>query len=453
MRSDASYDTQYEEELQDAVAIVGMAGRFPGAPDIASFWRNLRDGVESVSFFTEEELAAEGIAEEVYRHPDYVPAKAVLDDWDLFDAEFFDTSARDAELMDPQQRLFLQTAWHALEDAGHAGDRGGRRIGVYAGVSGMTYLLTHVARDPASAGVLADFQSQLGNSPDFLATRIAYRLGLSGPALTVQTACSTSLVAVHLACQALLCGECDMALAGGSSLQFPHRSGYLYQEGGILSRDGHCRAFDRDASGMLRGEGVAAVVLKRWRDAVADGDHVYALVRGSAVNNDGADKVGFTAPGITGQINVITDALDIAGINPATIGLLEAHGTGTALGDPIEVEALTQAWRRHTDKTTYCALGSVKTNIGHLDAAAGITGLIKATLALTHHQLPPTLNHTQPNPRIDFPTTPFYINTHLQPWPTPTDHPRRAAVSSFGIGGTNAHVILEQTPPTPHTPT
>ncbi|MFD7997539.1 beta-ketoacyl synthase N-terminal-like domain-containing protein, partial [Streptomyces mexicanus] len=273
--------------LDNAVAIVGMAGRFPGAPDIASFWRNIRDGVESVSFFTEEELAAEGIAEEVYRHPDYVPAKAVLDDWDLFDAEFFDTSARDAELMDPQQRLFLQTAWHALEDAGHAGRTDGVRVGVYAGASISTYLLQAIGANPGllQSVYMDDMPLLIGNSGDFLATRVAYKLGLSGPALTVQTACSTSLVALHHACQALLYAECDMAIAGGAAVQTPHRAGYVYREGGPKSQDGHCRAFDAAAGGTVGGSGVAAVVLKRWRDAVADGDHVYALVRGSAVNN------------------------------------------------------------------------------------------------------------------------------------------------------------------------
>jgi phthiocerol/phenolphthiocerol synthesis type-I polyketide synthase E len=434
---------EYGGDLQDAVAVVGMAGRFPGAADVRAFWRNVRDGVESVSFFSEEELAEAGVAPDTFKHPDYVPARATLADWDRFDAEFFDYSARDAELTDPQHRLFLETAWSALEDAGYAPSRTSR-TGIYAGSSPATYLLAHIAADPSAVSLLANLQTQLGNASDFLATRVAHRLGLTGPALTVQTACSTSLVAIHLACQALLCSECDMAIAGAASVQFPQQSGYVYQNGGILSPDGHCRAFDASAGGVVMGSGVAAVVLKRWTDAVASGDHVYAVIRGSAVNNDGSAKVGFTAPSVSGQVAVITDALALSGVDPASIGLVEAHGTGTALGDPIEVAALTQAWRRHTDRTGYCALGSVKSNVGHLDAAAGVTGFIKAVLAIANRQLPPTLNFAAPNKEIDFGSAPFYVNTELRPWESQT--PRRAAVSSFGIGGTNAHVVLEEAP-------
>ncbi|WP_438487966.1 type I polyketide synthase [Streptomyces sp. S186] len=431
-------------ELHDAVAVVGMAGRFPGAADVASFWRNVRGGVESVSFFSEEELAAEGVAPEVFRRPDYVPAKAVLDDWDRFDAGFFEFSAREAELTDPQQRLFLETSWSALEDAGYAPGRIDARVGVYAGASPSTYLLTHIARDPSAAELIGDMQTQLGNGADFLATRVAYKLGLNGPAMTVQTACSTSLVALHQACQALLVSECDMALAGGVSVQVPQRAGYVYRNGGIQSRDGHCRAFDAAAGGVVMGSGVGAVVLKRWADAVADGDFVYAVVRGSAVNNDGAVKVGFTAPSVAGQAAVITDALEVSGVDPASIGLVEAHGTGTALGDPIELAALTQAWRGFTERSGFCALGSVKSNVGHLDAAAGVTGFIKAVLSVRDGVLPPSLNFEAPNPQIDFAGSPFFVNTELRPWEG--DGPRRAAVSSFGVGGTNAHVVVEQAP-------
>ncbi|WP_438487968.1 type I polyketide synthase [Streptomyces sp. S186] len=439
-------------EFDGAIAVVGMAGRFPGAADVASFWRNVRGGVESVSFFSEEELAAEGVAPELFRRPDYVPAKAVLDDWDHFDAGFFDVSAREAELTDPQQRLFLETSWSALEDAGYAPGRVDGRVGVYAGSSISTYLLHAVGSDPELFRALFadELPLILGNGADFLATRVAYKLGLNGPAMTVQTACSTSLVALHHACQALAYAECDMAVAGGVSVQVPHRAGYVYREGGPMSQDGHCRAFDASGGGAVGGSGVGAVVLKRWADAVADGDFVYAVVRGSAVNNDGAVKVGFTAPSVAGQAAVITDALEVSGVDPASIGLVEAHGTGTALGDPIEVAALTQAWRGFTERSGFCALGSVKSNVGHLDAAAGVTGFIKAVLSVRDGVLPPSLNFEAPNPQIDFAGSPFFVNTELRPWEG--EGPRRAAVSSFGMGGTNAHVVLEQAPPAPARP-
>jgi acyl transferase domain-containing protein len=431
--------------LDNAIAVVGMAGRFPGADDVATFWRNICDGVESVSFFTEEELAAAGIEPDVYKHPDYVPARAVLADWNCFDAEFFDYSARDAEYMDPQQRLFLETAWAAMEDAGYAPSRIDGRVGVYAGASLSTYLLHAIGGNPdllKSFYSMDDMSLLLGTSGDFLATRTAYKLGLTGPATTVQSACSTSLVAIHQACQSLLYDECDLAIAGGSSVTVPHGVGYLYREGGPKSQDGHCRAFDAKAGGAMGGSGVGAVVLKRLADA--EHDHVYAVVRGSAVNNDGAVKVGFTAPSVSGQATVVLDAVEVSGVDPASIGLVEAHGTGTALGDPIEVAALTQAWRRHTDRTGYCALGSVKTNIGHLDAAAGVAGFVKAVSALAHKQLPPSLNFTTPNEQIDFDNSPFFVNTELRPWQSAG--PRRAAVSAFGMGGTNAHAVLEEAP-------
>ncbi|WP_424184825.1 beta-ketoacyl synthase N-terminal-like domain-containing protein [Actinokineospora sp. G85] len=437
-----------EQGLEDAIAVVGMAGRFPGAEDVAAFWRNIREGVESVSFFTEDELAAAGVPAEVYRSPDYVPARAVLSGWDGFDAEFFDYSARDAEYMDPQQRLFLEVAWSALEDAGIAPSRAAGRVGVYAGASLSTYLLWAVGGDPAllqSFYAMDDLSLLLGTSGDFVATRIAYKLGLTGPATTIQTACSTSLVAIHNACQSLLYAECDVAIAGGSSVSVPHGVGYLYREGGAKSQDGRCRAFDAAAGGAVGGSGVGAVVLKRLADALADADHVHAVVRGSAVNNDGAVKVGFTAPSVTGQAEVIGEAIEVSGLDPASIGLVEAHGTGTALGDPIEVAALTRAWRRFTDERGFCALGSVKTNVGHLDSAAGVAGFIKAVLAVREGVLPPSLNFTAPNPAIDFASSPFFVNTESRPWVA--EGPRRAAVSAFGMGGTNAHAIVEQAPP------
>ncbi|MEU4563473.1 polyketide synthase, partial [Actinoplanes sp. NPDC023936] len=323
--------------MDGALAVVGMAGRFPGASSVAEFWRNLCAGVESVTFFSEEELAASGVPESVYRHPSYVPAKAKLDGVELFDAEFFGFNAHEAELLDPQHRLFLETAWEALEDAAHDPARFPGRIAVYAGSSVNTYLLRAVAADPS---LISDMTALLANEKDFLATRVAYKLDLRGPAMTIQTACSTSLVAIHQACQSLLGGECDMALAGGAGIRPEHAEGYRHSDGMALSPDGHCRAFDRQAAGTVNGSGVGVVVLRRLVDAVADGDVVHAVVRGSAVNNDGGGKAGFTAPSSSGQAQVVADALAVAGVSAGSVGFVEGHGTGTPLGDPIEVAGL-----------------------------------------------------------------------------------------------------------------
>lgn len=433
------------------IAIIGMAGRFPGAKDMATFWQNIRDGIESISFFSREELAAAGIDPALLQNPNYIRAAGSLEDAELFDAAFFGLNPREAELMDPQQRVFLEGAWEALEAAGYNPATYEGRIGIYAGASTSTYLLNNLLPNRDLIEKVGAYQTVLSNDKDFLATRAAYKLDLKGPAVTVQTACSTSLVAVHFACQSLLNHECHIALAGGVSISSPPKAGYLYQPGGIASPDGHCRAFDAQAKGTVGGNGMGIVVLKRLADALADGDVIQAVIKGSAINNDGADKVGYTAPGVTGQSQVIVESLTMADVHPETIGYVEAHGTGTELGDPVEVAALTDAFRLNTDKKGFCALGSVKTNIGHLDAAAGIVGLMKAVLALQNKQLPPTLHFTTPNPQIDFANSPFYVNTELKAWPAGL-RPRRASVSSFGIGGTNAHVILEEAPSRAPTP-
>ncbi|MFD3581563.1 type I polyketide synthase [Streptomyces sp. NPDC058683] len=425
------------------IAVIGMAGRFPGAGSVEEFWTLLRDGTEAISALTEEELLAEGIPRRIVDDPRYVRAKGVLDGADLFDAGFFGFSPRDAAATDPQQRLFLECAWHALEDAGVDPERADTAIGVYGGSSTGTYL----TRPLRELSHLPEFMELvIGNEKDMLTTRTSYKLDLKGPSVSVQTACSTSLVAVHVACQSLLSGDCDLALAGGVSLMFPGREGYLYQEEGIYSRDGHCRAFDARAGGTVPGDGVGLVVLKLLSDALRDGDRVHAVIKGTAVNNDGAGKVGYTAPSIPGQTEVIRAAHRVAGVHPATIGYVEAHGTATALGDPAEITALTRAFRARTDRVGYCTVGSVKSSIGHLDAAAGIAGLIKAVLALKHRTLPPSVHYETPNLALNLDSSPFRLTATATAWPA-GDTPRRAGVSSFGIGGTNAHVVLEEAPP------
>ncbi|MEH1900549.1 MAG: aminotransferase class III-fold pyridoxal phosphate-dependent enzyme [Nostoc sp.] len=428
----------------DEIAIVGMAGRFPKAKNIEQFWQNLRDGVESISFFSDQELLSSRIDPAMLSQPQYVKAGSVLEDIDLFDASFFDFSAKEAQITDPQHRLFLECAWEALEGAGYDSEIYTGRIGVYAGVSLNTYFLTNLYTQPKIIESVGSYRISIGNSPDFLPTYISYKLNLNGPSINVQTACSTSLVAVHLACQSLLNGESDIALAGGVSIQVPHKTGYRYQQGGIMSPDGHCRAFDAKAQGTISGNGVGIVVLKRLEDALADGDCIHAVIKGSAINNDGSLKVGFTAPSVDGQAKVIAEALAMARVESEAISYVETHGTGTVLGDPIEIAALTQAFQP-TDKKNYCAIASVKTNIGHLDAAAGVASLIKTVLALKHQQIPPSLHFQQPNPQIDFANSPFYVNHKLSEWKS-NGTPRRAGVSSFGIGGTNAHIILEEAP-------
>ncbi len=434
------------------VAIVGMAGRFPGARTLEELWRNLRDGVESVTFFSAEELAAEGVDAALLANPDYVRAKPLMEGCELFDAAFFGFTPREAEAMDPQHRIFLECAWEALEDAGYDAGQSGRLVGVYAG-SGMNhYLLANLLPSLDRLSGLSGLQMVVGNDKDYLATRVSYKLDLEGPSLSVQTACSTSLVAVHLACQSLINGECDLALAGAASIALPQRSGYLYQKEGILSPDGHCRSFDARAQGTVFGSGAGVVVLKRLEDALADGFAIRAVIKGSSVNNDGATKVGYTAPRAAGQARVIRTALRVAAVEPESLSYIEAHGTATPLGDPIEIQALTEVFRERTDRCGFCAIGSVKTNVGHLDTAAGVAGLIKTVLALEHRQLPPSLHFERPNPEIDFASSPFRVVTQLADWPS-EGVPRRAGVSSFGIGGTNAHLVVEEPPePVPPAP-
>jgi phthiocerol/phenolphthiocerol synthesis type-I polyketide synthase E len=434
---------------EEGIAVIGMAGRFPGAPNLEAFWENLKNGVESISRFTDAELEASSALRET---PGYVRARAIIEGVDLFEAEFFGVQPREAQYTDPQHRLLLETAWEALENAGCDPARTDAAIGVFAGCSQNTYLLHNLASNP---GFLAEYLASqqtgahpalLGNDKDFLATRLSYKLNLRGPSVAVQCACSTSLVAICQAAQSLLTFGCDFALAGGVSVTFPQKRGYLYEEGSIVSKDGRCRPFDAAADGTVFGDGVGLVVLKRADEALRDGDHIYAIIRGFAVNNDGSDKVSYMAPSVEGQYEAIATAQALAGIAPDTIRYVEAHGTGTALGDPIEVAALTKAFRSGTGEKQFCALGALKGNIGHLEAAAGVAGFIKAVLAVYHGEIPPTLNFSKPNPRINFEDTPFYVASKLQPWPQ-TAEPRRAGVSSFGVGGTNAHAVLEQAPP------
>ncbi len=441
-----------EREAQnctEGIAIIGMSGRFPSAKSVEAFWQNLCDGVEAISFLTDDELRSAGIEPISFSDANYVKAAGVLPEADLFDAAFFAYSPREAELLDPQQRLFLECSWEALETAGYDPDNYKGAIGVFAGASMSTYLLHNLQTNRDFIETAGSFQTLIANDKDFLPTRVSYKLNLKGPSLSIQTACSTSLVAVHVACQSLLNRECEMALAGGVAIRFPQQQGYTYQEGMIFSPDGHCRAFDAAAKGTIITNGLGIVVLKRLQDALADGDQVYAVIRGSAVNNDGSVKVGYTAPGVDGQAEVVALAQAIAGIEPDTIGYVETHGTGTSLGDPIEIAALTQAFRSRTQRKGFCAIGSVKTNVGHLDAAAGVAGLMKTALSLKHRLLPPSLHFKNPNPQIDFANSPFFVNARLTEWNV-DGGPRRAGVSSFGIGGTNAHVVLEEAPPIDH---
>jgi amino acid adenylation domain-containing protein len=427
-----------------AVAIVGLAGRFPDAPDLDRFWQNLANGVDSVKLIDDETLRRAGVDAATLADARYVKACAMLGDIDRFDAAFFGISAREAEVMDPQHRLFLECAWEALEHAGYAARTHVGAIGVFGGTAISNYLVQNLATNRHVLATMGARQLYMVNEKDFMCGRVAYELNLHGPAVAVQTACSTSLVAVHMACQSVLSGECDMALAGGVAISHLAPTGYLYEEGGLNSRDGHCRAFDADATGIITGSGAGIVVLKSLAAALRDGDTIHAVIRGSAINNDGNAKVSFTAPSIAGQEAVIGEALAIAGVTADTIGYVEAHGTGTLMGDPVEFSALASVFGEQSTERQYCALGSLKTNLGHLDTAAGVAGLIKTVLALRAGEVPPSLHFDAPNPHIDFESSPFFVNTARRAWPLPG--PRRACVSSFGIGGTNAHVVLEQAP-------
>ena len=410
-----------QEARLDGVAIIGMAGRLPGARSIAEFWRNQLNGVEAISHFRVEELEIPNAAQ-LAQQPNYVRSRSVLDDVDMFDAEFFGIYPREAELMDPQHRLMLESCWQALEDAGYDPAAYSGAIGVYAGMSMSTYFLDKLCAAPGFIGQFTgDYQvgnylAMMGNSLDFLATRVSYKLNLRGPAFTMQAGCATSLLAVTQACQSLLTYQSDMALAGAVSISFPQKRGYFYQDGGMVSADGHCRTFDADAQGTVFGSGCGVVLLKRLDDALTDGDHIYAVIRGFGVNNDGSAKVGYTAPSVEGQAQVIALAHAASGVDPSTIGYVEAHGTATPLGDPIELAALTQAFRAHTSAKQFCVVGSAKTNVGHLDVAAGVTGLIHAAHVVKTGKLPATLHFRKANPNFDLANSPFRVNTQLADW-------------------------------------
>ncbi|MGV0636213.1 beta-ketoacyl synthase N-terminal-like domain-containing protein [Mycolicibacillus trivialis] len=436
----------------NAIAIIGMAGRFPGAATLGAFWSNLRDGVESIVDLSADDLLAAGVGERALTNRNYVRRAALLDGIDEFDADFFGFTPHTARTMDPQHRLFLQCAWHAFEDAGCDPARPDTAIGVFGTSSASGYLLHNLMshQDPgAIIGEGATFDMinlSLQNDKDHLATRVAHQFDLRGPALSVQTACSSSLVAVHLACQAILSGECDLALAGGSSIRVPHRVGYWHEPGSMVSPTGHCRPFDVRSDGTIFGSGVGAVLLKPLADALADGDRIHAVIRGSAINNDGATKMNYAAPNAVGQAEVIAEAHAVADVDAATVSYIETHGTGTPLGDPIELDGLRQAFAvSGADRAGPCHLGSVKANIGHLEVASGIAGLIKTVLCLKHRELPATLHYTAPNPELHLDDGPFRVSAEHGPWEW--DGARRAGVSSFGVGGTNAHLVLEEAPP------
>ncbi|WDZ82467.1 type I polyketide synthase [Micromonospora cathayae] len=429
----------------EPIAIVGLAARLPGAADVREFWRNLVDGVESVTTFTREEQLARGATVDEVDDPSWVNRAPVLEAFDELDAGLFGMTAREAEITDPQHRIFLETCYTALQDAGYDPARYDGSVGVYAGTGGNLYLQLHVSKNKRVGGAVHSAVSvATGNSPNYVATNVSYRLDLRGPSFTVHTACSTSLVAFHLACESLRNGECDMALAGGVNVELPHAVGFMGMEG-FTSPDGRCRPFDAAANGTVWGSGSGVTVLKRLSDAIADGDTVRAVVRGNAINNDGAGKVGFTAPSVDGQMEAIAQAVAMADVDPRTISYVEAHGTGTAMGDPIEITALAAVYGQDTDDRGWCGIGSVKSNIGHLSQPSGIVSVIKTVLAMEHGLIPPTINYETPNPAIDFADTPFYVTNTLTKWDNDTG-PRRAGVSSFGIGGTNAHVVLEEAP-------
>lgn len=434
-----------EDITEDAIAIIGISGRFPGARNISEYWQNLVAGTESVTFFGEDELRAAGTPEEDLADPNYVPAAPVIDQPEWLDAALFGLSRREAEVIDPQHRVFMETTYSAFMHAGYDPYCYGGRVGVFAGARDNEYLTGNVVKNASILRAVGRMVAALGNHTDYLSTRVAFQFGLRGPALSVVTACSTSLVAVHLAVRALREHECEMAVAGGVEICLPATAGYFYTEGGMLSPDGHVRSFDARARGTVFGSGCGAVLLKPLRDALADNDTIHAVIRGSAINNDGSAKSAFSAPSQVGQVEVVTAALRDAAVSADSLGYIEAHGTGTFVGDPIEFKALSQALRAGTDRRNYCVLQSVKANIGHLGAAAGIAGLIKAVHCVQKGVLPPVINFETPNPQIDLADSPFVISPELTPWPTEEGR-RRAGISSFGVGGTNAHVIIEQAP-------
>jgi phthiocerol/phenolphthiocerol synthesis type-I polyketide synthase E len=447
------YPTASDELPPNAIAVIGMAGRFPGADSVTTFWDNLRRGAESIATLSEEALTCAGVSAKTLADPAYVRRAPLLDGIEEFDAEYFGMTPYTARMMDPQQRLFLQTAWHAFEDSGYDPATFNGAIGVFAASTASGYLMDNLMshRNPKALvgeGITVEmFNLVLLNDKDYLATRVSHQFNLRGPSLSVQTACSSSLVAVHLACQSLLSGECDMVLAGAASIRVPHHVGYTYEPGAMVSASGHCRPFDVRSDGTIFGSGVAAVILKPLQAALDDGDRIHAVIRGSAINNDGSVKMTYAAPALAGQAEVIAEAHAVAGVDSSTIGFVETHGTGTPLGDPIEIEALRQAFEVSSlDRSGPCVVGSVKSNVGHLDAASGVTGLIKTILCLKNKAIPPTVHYTAPNPELHLENTPFVVQNTYTLWES--DTPRRAGVSSFGVGGTNVHVIVEEAPQT-----
>lgn len=442
-----SKGTHLKDDIGETdIAIVGMAAHLPGSRSVEEYWTLLRGGVEAISRLSEEDLLAAGENPALMQKPNYVPAAATLDQFEWFDADFFGLSPKDAAIMDPQHRQFLETSFEAFENAGHMPESFDGRIGVFAGCGMGSYFYFNVCSNPSLVADTGMFLLRhTGNDKDFMSTRVSHIFDLKGPSLSIQTACSTSLVAIHTAAQSLISGECDMALAGGSTIELPHGRGYLFEEGEILSPDGHCHAFDHRAKGTVFGSGTACVLLRRASEAIADGDHIWAIIKGTAVNNDGAAKAGYLAPSVEGQAAAVAEAIALADVPASTIGYVECHGTGTYLGDPIEVAALTQAFRETTDQSAFCSIGSVKTNIGHLDTAAGAASLIKASLSLYHREIPASLNFEAPNPAIDFEGSPFKVNKERSDYPA-LGAPRRAGVNSLGVGGTNAHAILQEAP-------
>ena len=435
-----------EDAALNDIAIIGMSLRVPGARSYREYWDNLCSGRVAAEHYTDEQLRAAGVSEELIAHPDYVKVGMPLPEFDHFDAAFFGFSPKEADILDPQHRLFLEASFEALECAGIDPQDTEAQIGVFGGSGHNAYLPFNLLTNPQVTRNNDLFLLRhTGNDKDFLSTRVSYCLDLKGPSINVQTACSTSLVAVHAACQSLINGESDVALAGGCTIELPHNQGYLYRHGEILAPDGVCRPFDASASGTLFGSGVAMVVLKPLEEAQADGDYVFAVIKASAVNNDGARKAGYMAPSVEGQIAAVEEALEIADISPRSIGYVEAHGTGTPLGDPIEMAALNEVYKTAGNDRGYCGIGSVKANIGHLDTAAGCAGLIKAVLSVQSGQLVPTPGFGSPNPECGFDDSPFFVVEETRDWPA-GDGPRRAAVNSLGVGGTNAHVIIEQAP-------
>ena len=444
-----------ESDPLDGIAIIGMSGRFPGSDSLDAFWDNLKSGYNAIQPIPDDKLNLTAEEREtLLTNPNFVKMGSYVEGADTFDAAFFGIYPKEAEAMDPQHRLLLECAWEAFEDSGYDPAKVDGMVGVYAGCYMNTYMLSSLESNPAFIGSLANsfhggvLQNELGNDKDYLATRISFKLNLRGPSLTIQTACSTSLVAIIQGCLALSSYQCDLALAGGATLKFPQYRGYLYEQDGMVAPDGKCRTFDLNARGTVFGDGAGMILMKRLEDAVADGDHIYAVIKGWGLNNDGASKVGYTAPSVEGQSEAIALAHAYAGFDASSITYVEAHGTGTPLGDPIEIDALTQAFRLSTQKKQFCAIGSLKTNLGHLDIAAGVAGIIKTALSLKNKQIPASLHFETPNPNIDFPETPFYVNTVLADWPA-GETPRRAGLSSFGVGGTNAHVVLEEAPTVP----